>query len=345
MFATPSIRRRLVLLSERMSASAAMIFARLLPDLKPDSRNLNGRTAIVTGANTGIGYSLALQLAEMGALVILACRNEQKAVQAKKSMLESCREANVEIMSLDTASLESVRNFAQQWEHGEIDFLFHNAGILACPPGQDFTADNLERVYQTNFLGPFLLTYLLQSHLRTTARIILTSSFASYTGHLGEHFSLVKTQGKIEHRFHTLSTDPSGRVDPSRYNQTKHMQTLFARRLQQYFACHNGGHRMAFSFHPGLVKTNVFDVPDRPTWRDPFYRTLPMMMSLVGIEQSQGAATGVHLATSDAPQVLENRGRFFHRMKARPNQVDFVSQGELDKLWVRWCADLDIAWP
>lgn len=104
----------------------------LLPTLRLPSTDLRGRQAIVTGANSGIGFETAKALAKMGARVVLACRNPQKGEQARKMIVEELGGAGeVEVELLDCASFESVRSFLQRWETREVrtlDILINNAG-------------------------------------------------------------------------------------------------------------------------------------------------------------------------------------------------------------------------
>jgi NADP-dependent 3-hydroxy acid dehydrogenase YdfG len=88
------------LFRDRLLGAAFCFVGGLLPLMKPKTVDLTGKVAIVTGSNSGVGYGLALQLAEMGASVFLACRNETRAAQAKTSMLEACPDAKIEAVSL-----------------------------------------------------------------------------------------------------------------------------------------------------------------------------------------------------------------------------------------------------
>lgn len=120
-----------------------LFIAPSLPRLWPDIKDLRGKTAIVTGSNSGIGYGIALELAERGANVHLACRNEKKATDAKGSLLRACPTATIKVDNLDVASFKSVRAFAKHWT-GTIDILVHNAGIGPAPLKEDFTEDGFE---------------------------------------------------------------------------------------------------------------------------------------------------------------------------------------------------------
>lgn len=143
-----------------------------------------GRVAIVTGANTGIGYETALGLAQTGMKVILACRNLDKAQQAKKTLLAQVPEADLEIIELDLSRLSSVRTFADTYRQhcSRLDLLINNAGIMIPPYTQ--TEDGFESQMGVNHLGHFLLTALLLDLMPDTpeARVVSLSSNAHKLG-------------------------------------------------------------------------------------------------------------------------------------------------------------------
>ncbi|EGP83383.1 unnamed protein product [Zymoseptoria tritici ST99CH_3D1] len=312
----------------------------LLPLLKPEKKDLTGKTVVVTGGNSGVGYGLALQLAEMGASVYIACRSEVRAAKARNSMLESCPDAKIGIEILDTASFESVKAFAANWNHGRIDILAHNAGITLPPHGKEFTEDGYEYLYQVNILSSFLLTGLLDSEgkLAEDLRVLFTSSVAAYESSIPDDFSVAKTQ---------LKRDPQIHGDDrlaDRYSHTKLLQVVFARALQVQFERDPGNKRLAFSWEPGLTRTKIFEDVPNARWDLRFW-LVSNVMPYVGIDERQGSATGVHLATSDSPDVLGNKGRMFNRMKARWLEVDGYSQEKLERVWTRFAADADISWP
>ena len=166
-------------------AVATLVFGRLLPTLNAPPADMTGKVAIVTGGNSDIGLTIALELARQGFTVYLACRSISKAEEAIfqiTSQVPAAKES-VKYLTLDTSSLDSVRAFATKWEiHGtNIDLLFHNAVIWAPPASQNLSVDGFPLVYATNFLGSFLLTRLLEPHLSSRARVILTSSLGHYT--------------------------------------------------------------------------------------------------------------------------------------------------------------------
>src|SRR4051794_7547962 len=132
-----------------------------------------GRSAVVTGANSGLGEATARELAAHGATVVLACRNTEKGEAAARRMAGA-----VSVRRLDLADLASVRAFADST--GEIDVLVNNAGVMAVPKGR--TADGFELQIGTNFLGHFALTGLLLPKLRD--RVVTLSSPAHRIGRI-----------------------------------------------------------------------------------------------------------------------------------------------------------------
>ncbi|XP_069779466.1 isocitrate dehydrogenase [NAD] subunit beta, mitochondrial isoform X3 [Narcine bancroftii] len=123
--------------------------------------DLTGKTAIVTGANTGIGRHIAQDLAQRNARVILACRSEARGRRAEREIREQTGNSNVHLCLLDTSSMESVQRFAERirGEEKRLDILVNNAAASGLPPS--VTDEGLERTIATNHLGPFLLTNLL----------------------------------------------------------------------------------------------------------------------------------------------------------------------------------------
>ena len=137
-----------------------------------------GRTAIITGANTGLGYETAAALAASGARVVLAVRNLEKGENALRRIREAYPAARVELQLLDLCSLASVRAAAEALKSNldTIDLLINNAGVVLAP--KSTTADNFEMHFGTNHLGHFALTGLLLDRMLTTpgSRVVTVSS-------------------------------------------------------------------------------------------------------------------------------------------------------------------------
>lgn len=140
------------------------------------------RTAIVTGANSGLGFETTKAFARQDIKVIMACRNNKKAVIAREQILKEIPSANLKIMILDLNSFESVRNFAAEYKsrYEALHILVNNAGFMANK--FELSTDGFETQWSANFLGHFLLTGLLLETLKNTenARIVSLSSLAHY---------------------------------------------------------------------------------------------------------------------------------------------------------------------
>ncbi|WP_434421018.1 oxidoreductase [Nannocystis pusilla] len=151
-----------------------------------DIPRLDGKTAVVTGANSGIGYYTALELARAGAQVVIGCRDAGRGEEALKGLRQQSGGA-VELVPLDLSSLASVRSFADEVRrrHPSLDLLVNNAGIMALPR-RETTADGFEKQFGTNHLGHFALTGLLLPALRASAapRVVTVSSAVAWPAQL-----------------------------------------------------------------------------------------------------------------------------------------------------------------
>ena len=200
---------------------------------------LNGKTAIVTGANSGLGYQAAKALAEKGAHVIMACRDAGRAEKALERLRAEVDQASVEVRALDLASLDSIRDFADSITT-PINILVNNAGVMALP--KRLTVDGFEMQFGTNHLGHFALTGRLLPRLLAEpgTRVVTVSSD-------------VHRIGKIE--FDDLQSEK--RYGKWRaYGQSKLANILFASELGRRAAA-AGADLTSISAHPGYASTNL----------------------------------------------------------------------------------------
>ncbi|XP_057210434.1 retinol-DH_like_SDR_c domain-containing protein isoform X3 [Triplophysa rosa] len=141
---------------------------------------LDGKTVVITGANTGIGKETAHDLAMRGARIVMACRDLSRAEKAAAEIRRSTGNGHIVVRHLDLASLFSVRQFAHEYVATEnrLDILINNAGVMMCPKG--LTEDGYETQFAVNHLGHFLVTVMLLDVLRksTPSRVINVSSIA-----------------------------------------------------------------------------------------------------------------------------------------------------------------------
>ncbi len=209
-----------------------------------DIPDLTGKVAIVTGANSGIGYETAKALAEKGAAVVMACRNLEKAEAAASQIGRDAPGASLEIMRLDLADLASVRAFAEAFKaaHARLDLLINNAGVMIPPFTK--TKDGFEVQFGANHLGHFALTGLLMDRLLATpgARVVNVSSSAHRMG-----------SGTID--FDNLNAE-KGYNPSGAYAQSKLANLLFTLELNRYFQ-ETGAEALATSAHPGWTVTGL----------------------------------------------------------------------------------------
>jgi NAD(P)-dependent dehydrogenase (short-subunit alcohol dehydrogenase family) len=215
---------------------------------RKDIPDLTGRTAVVTGANSGLGYETTKALAAAGARVIMACRSLGKAKGAQAKLLEDLEndgfEPQISIEVVDLASLASVDEFVERFfeAHEHLDLLINNAGVMGTPP--QLTEDGLEFQFACNHFGHFALTAGLLPLLNDTpgSRVVSVSSLAARSGSLTDH-------------------DPTtlDGYDPfSVYGATKLANQVFAVELDRRLRA-AGSPTISVAAHPGLAGTNLFE--------------------------------------------------------------------------------------
>lgn len=200
-----------------------------------------GKVIIVTGSNTGIGKETVLELARRGATVYMACRDRNKAEEARREIIEETKNQNIFFLELDLASLDSVRKFVENFkrEQNRLHILINNAGVMLGP--RKLTKDGFEWQLGVNHMGPFLLTILLIDLLMKSApsRIINLSSIAHTVGRIN------KMDLNSENSYSEVAA----------YSQSKLANILFTRELAARLA---GTGVTANALHPGVVNTELF---------------------------------------------------------------------------------------
>jgi NAD(P)-dependent dehydrogenase (short-subunit alcohol dehydrogenase family) len=246
--------------------------------------DLSGKTIVVTGANSGIGFEAAKEFARKGAWTILACRNMEKAQAALHQIQAEIPKGQAEIMQLDLASLKSVHKFADAFKskYDRLDVLVNNAGIMMAPYGT--TEDGFEQQFGTNHLGHFALTGLFIGPLLKTAgsRVVSVSS----TGH---------RFGKMD--FDNLMYDSGNGYSPAgAYGRSKLANLLFTYELQRRYEA-IGADAIAVAAHPGGASTNL-----GRHLRDSWYSRLFMLLeplvtqsAAMGAQPTMRAATDPHV--------------------------------------------------
>ncbi len=240
--------------------------------------DLHGRTAIVTGANSGLGLVTARELAAHGARVVLACRNTARGEDALRELAAAAPRAEIELAELDLSSLASVQAFAERFraEHDGLDLLVNNAGVMA-PPRRE-TADGFELQLGTNHLGHFALTGRLIGAMagREHARVVTLSSNAHKFARI--NFSDLQS----ERRYRRWAA----------YGQSKLADLMSALELDRRLRA-SGSTISSLAAHPGYAATNL------QTAAAPIADRLVMRLTNVVIAQSaaSGALPSLYAAT------------------------------------------------
>lgn len=231
-----------------------------------------GRTAVVTGANSGIGLRAAEALAGAGAHVVFAVRDPERGEKAARTV-----NGSTEVRRLDLADLSSVREFAAGWDR-PLDLLINNAGVMMLP--QQRTADGFERQFGTNHLGHFALTNLLLPYL--TDRVVTVSSGAHRWGDQRIHFEDLDM---------TTDYDPRGT-----YGQSKLANLLFVLELQRRLT-ETGSTVRAVAAHPGYSATNLQSHAASPAAR----LFMRFGNRFLAQDDRAGALPTLYAATQDVP--------------------------------------------
>lgn len=277
-----------------------------------------GKLALITGANSGIGYHAALDLARARCGVILACRDRIRGDAARTRILAAVPSAHVEVLRLDLASLASVRAAAQQFlstgQH--LDLLINNAGVMALPQRQ-LTSDGFELQFGTNHLGHFALTGLLLPAL-------LSPGVAS-----GQASSRIVTVSSIAHRgatmdFANLQWERGYRPWPA-YRRTKLANLFFGFELERRLECAQA-RACSVVVHPGVSNTNLF-ASGPGQGKGIIAKLTPLFIALFAQSDAQGALPTLYAAT--APEI--HGGRFygcdgFRQMRGYPVEVRAETQ-------------------
>jgi NAD(P)-dependent dehydrogenase (short-subunit alcohol dehydrogenase family) len=260
----------------------------------PDQR---GRTAVVTGANGGLGLSTARALAAAGAEVVIAARNQDRAAEAMDRIRDGVPDARLSLVELDLGSLDSVRAATEQIlaAHQTLDLLVNNAGVMGIPEGR--TADGFEMQFGVDHLGHFALTARLLPALleASAARVVTVTSTAHHMGR---------------------AVDPDnpnldGRYGPWRaYGQAKLANFHFGLGLDRLFR-DVGASAASLIAHPGLSNTELQAVSVKETGGGLSQRFFLMLARTVGMSPGEGALSQLRAATDPGAKGGEFYGPLF----------------------------------
>jgi len=269
--------------------------------------DLTGRRCLVTGANSGIGYETALALADLGADVLLLCRNQERGEKAVQRIRQQTGSSRVFLEPCDMSDLASIRALVARLPEGPVDVLIHNAGVL--PDERTESVDGLELTFATHVVGPFLLTRLLRDRLEKSSdgRVIWVSSGGMYTRRLN-----VQDPNWKGREFDGVLA----------YAETKRAQVVLAELWAEKL---RGSSVVVNAMHPGWA-----DTPSVESSLPRFHRITRNILRT----PAEGADTVVWLAACS--RAREWTGRFFlDRKERRTHLLPFTKESEADRraLW------------
>ena len=250
-----------------------------------DIPDQSGRRALITGANSGIGYHAALELARKGAHVLLACRDKTRGEAALARLAAEVPGSHAELHLLDLSSLAAVHEFAaQELDRGQpLDLLINNAGVMA-PPKRLESADGFEVQFGTNVLGHFVLTALLFPLLQKTSgtpRIVTIASIAHKRGRI-DFDDLQAT-----HNYGPMRT----------YQQSKLADLMLAFELDRRLRAADSP-ILSIAAHPGVAKTNLFVTGDYSAFEKALRKAGGELIGALLNSDAEGALPTLYAATS-----------------------------------------------
>jgi len=288
-----------------------------------DIPDLTDRTAVVTGANGGLGLETARRLAAAGASVVMAARNQERAAEAAEQIRATAPGAELALVKLDLSSLDSVKAAADEilTAHGTIDLLVNNAGVMGIPERR--TADGFEMQFGVDHLGHFALTARLLPALleAPAARVVTVTSTAHHMGR---------------------AVDPDnpnldGRYGPWRaYGQAKLANFHFGLGLHRLFA-NAGAWAASLVAHPGLSNTELQAVSVKETSGGLSQRFFLMLARSIGMSPAEGALSQLRAATDPDAKSGELYGPLFVNNGPpvrKPVLRRLGMRGAIEKLWL-----------
>ncbi|XP_061638430.1 dehydrogenase/reductase SDR family member 13-like isoform X1 [Phyllopteryx taeniolatus] len=277
-------------------------------------KKLNGKTALVTGGNTGIGKATALELAKRGARVILACRNKKKAEAAVFDIRRESGNNQVVFMQLDLASFQSVRSFAETFLKTEprVDILINNAGLM----GPGCTEDGFSMVLGVNYLGHFLLTNLLLRRMQQCgpSRVVNVSALLHRLGNIDFSFLACNKD---------LVTGQSTWRNFQAYCNSKLCNVLFTRELANIL---EGSKVTCYSLHPGIIYTKL--CRNMSLWQQ--FLLMPFA-KLFFLDPESGSQTTLYCALQEGIETLS--GRYFSNCALQQVGHKGRDDAQAKKLW------------
>jgi NAD(P)-dependent dehydrogenase (short-subunit alcohol dehydrogenase family) len=270
--------------------------------------DMSGKTCLITGANSGLGYATAMALAKMGATIVMVCRNRAKGEAAQGAIKAASNNPNVDLLMADLSSQVSIRQVAADFnaKYPALHVLVNNAGLVMGE--RQLTADGYEMTFALNHLAYFLLTNLLLDKLKASApaRIVSVSSNAQEWGAIDFDDLMA------EKRFSSMRT----------YGQSKRANVAFTYELARRLA---GTGVTANAVHPGAVRTNF------ASGTSGWFGMIARWVKPFELSPERGAETIIYLASS--PEVEGVTGKYFAKKRTMRSAEQTYDTDVQRRLW------------
>ena len=242
----------------------------------PNNSWINGKTCMITGANTGIGKETARKIASLGAHLVMVCRNLEKGEAARKEIIQKTNNQNVDLLICDLSSLNEVKQFTDEFlkKYSSLHVLINNAGVFRMK--RNVTEDGFELTFAVNYLAHFYLTKLLLPLLRKSS----PSRIVNLSSDIHKFFKVKLKDPLLEKRY-------SGQ---QAYSNSKTAMVLFTNKLVREL---EGTGVSAFTVNPGHIKTQL-TTEGLPKWMNTMSNLIPNRRT-----PEQGAETSVYAAASN----------------------------------------------
>ncbi|MCG3221343.1 MAG: SDR family oxidoreductase [Candidatus Heimdallarchaeota archaeon] len=269
---------------------------------------IKGKTCLITGANTGIGKETARQIADLGAKVVMVCRNQEKGKKARQEIIQTTKNENVELLLCDLASLSDVKRFSEEFltNHSTLHVLINNAGVFNMK--RTITNDGYEGTFAVNYLAHFYLTRLLLPLLKknSSSRIINLSS------DIHKYYKIKLKDPMLEKKYNGQQA----------YSNSKTAMILFTYKLVREL---EESEVTVNAVNPGHVETQMTTV-GLPKW---FTKIRDLILKHQTPEE--GARTSVYVASSD--DLRDVSGKYFYNCEERKSGKITNDIAKQDFLW------------
>lgn len=265
---------------------------------------MKNKVCLITGGNSGIGKATAIELAKMGATVVILCRSREKGQAAVQDISSQSGNHNVHLLVADLASQQQVRQAANQFKEKftKLDVLINNAAVFLAKRSE--TEDGIETTFATNYLSHFLLTHLLLDSLEASGE--------------GRIINVASKHNGIKMNFDDLMTKNNYTFFKA-VGPTKLALILFTKELAKKL---EGRPITVNSLHPGIIKTNIMH---QLPW------ILRSIFKIMSASTQKGSKTPVYLASS--PEVKGVSGKFFSNCKPAKTSAEADDVSSAKKLW------------